>query len=162
MYTPNASDYTLGQTATVYVQATSTSGCQTALMPVTFTVNAVPTNLSYYGNLLYCKGQTVMIVPSVSNIDNITYQWSLTSNFAQTSILGSNYVDLNGNLTYKTNSVGSTTYYLRAINSVSGCTPSVLPITVTVNIQLTNISVNKLTNQKILQHIVRMEQQNNI
>jgi hypothetical protein len=116
-------------------------------MPVTFTVNAVPTNLSYYGNLLYCKGQTVMIVPSVSNINNITYQWSLTSNFAPTSILGTNYVDLNGNLTYTANNVGSTTYYLRAINSVSGCTSTVLPITVTVNIQPTNISVNKLTNQ---------------
>ncbi|WP_123838409.1 hypothetical protein [Chryseobacterium oncorhynchi] len=142
-YTPAASEYSLGLN-TVYLQASSGSNCNTALMPVTFTVNETPTNIAYFGNTTYCTGQQILVTPSALGA-NVTYQWSVTANFAPSSLLSSTMVDTNGNLTFSAQNVGTNTYYLRAINT-QGCHTDGIPVTITINVQPTNLAVNKITN----------------
>ncbi|WP_262885309.1 hypothetical protein [Chryseobacterium sp. 18068] len=137
-FTPTATQYALGSN-TVYVQASSGNNCSTALLPVTFTVNAVPTNLEVTGNAgIYCIGNSVLITPSATGGNGIVYEWSATSNFS--SLLGSSFVDANGNLSYTPGSSGSLTYYVRA-KGQGGCLSDSKTVTFTVSNQVSNVSV---------------------
>ena len=142
-YVPASTDYTLGNN-TIYVQAISTNGnCTSAIKSVSFVINESPKEIAYVGETTYCKGQNVFITPSALG-QNITYQWSTTANFAAQNILGANYVDANGNLYFPANNVGTTTYYVRAFNG--NCYSTGIPVTITINVQPTNLMVSKLTN----------------
>ncbi|MCD0480373.1 hypothetical protein LPB90_18195 [Chryseobacterium sp. LC2016-29] len=142
-FTPQATDYTIGAN-TIYVQAVAgNSSCSTAINPVNFTVNESPTAIAYTGETNYCLGQQVYIEPSALGT-NLSYQWSTTANFAAGNILGSSFVDAQGNLSYTPTTTGTKIYYVRAFNG--SCYSSGIPVTIVVNTQPTNLAVSKLTN----------------
>lgn len=142
-YQPTPTEYTLGLN-TIYVQAVSSSGnCNTAIKPISFTVNESPTGIAVVGQTTYCKGQNITVTPSAIG-QNLSYQWSTTSNFSPGNILDNTYVNAQGVLSYLGNTTGTVTYFVRAYNG--SCYSSSIPVTITVNVQPTNLAVSKLTN----------------
>ncbi|WP_159479731.1 PKD domain-containing protein [Chryseobacterium sp. 18068] len=142
-FSPQPIDYTIGLN-TLYVQAiSSNSNCSTALNPVNFTVNEIPTAIAYTGETNYCLGQQVYIEPSALG-NNLSYQWSTTANFASGNILGSSFVDAQGNLSYVPTTIGTKIYYVRAYNG--SCYSAGIPVTIIVNTQPSNLAISKLTN----------------
>lgn len=143
-YKPSSSDYILGKETTVYLVASNGTGCSSDIIPVSFTVNPAPKNLTLEGETKYCVGDDILVTP-IAIGEDLTYQWATASNFANSTILDNTMVDENGSLSFKSRTSFTRTYYVRAVNS-QGCYSDSQAVTIVINTRPANLSITKLTN----------------
>lgn len=108
----------LTATTTYYVQTTSSTGCNSPMVPVTVTVNPTPTQPTANGTTI-CPGTSATLTASTSSG---TIQWYDASTGGTLLATGN---------TYKTPVINSpTTYYVQSTNG--GCNSDRTPVTVSM------------------------------
>lgn len=126
----SSSTYNVTSTGTYYLNAYDNStGCWSSAVAVNATVNILPTAPSVpISNSPQCQNIGVTLMFNGSPPAGVTWYW-------QTSSTGTFTTNSNSFIT--TNTIGSTTFYLRARNNSTGCWSTVssgLAINVTTNI----------------------------
>ena len=118
-YSPN-----IATTTTYYVSCyNATTGCESARVPVTGTVNAIPAVPSVQGDAR-CGAGVVNLTASCSS-GGSTARWYTASSGGSPIATGS---------AYSPNIASTTTYYVSCYNATTGCESGRVPVTGTINL----------------------------
>ena len=132
VYTPST---TTNGNFSFWVLATNTNGCNSQAVQIDYQVIPNALNLTTSGNTTICQGQLVSITPSATNAAD--YLWAYDANFVSlvedTKIVGNK-------LEYTAASIGTTNYYVKAINW-NNCETVPQLVTITINEAPQNLSV---------------------
>lgn len=117
-------EYGLFGTATYYVSALNSTGCESSRTPATAIVAANP-NAPTANNSSVCSGGTGVFTATLPAGENLACRWYATNNSSE--VLGTGTSLEVANLTQ------NTTRYAETYNTVTGCFSSRTAVTVTVN-----------------------------